>query len=234
MRRSHHPEAFGPDCSIEKMELPVSGQLLTLAAAAGSGVGLGVVYDIFRVVRLHGGRIISFLADIIFCICMAAALFLLEMGPGGGEAGVYAMPAAMGGAAVYFAFLSRFMLGFLLPFGRAVPFAVEKMMKGKKILFFLWKKILKILKNIFSRIKKGFTINKLKPDEKTTERICASGTENDSEGKEAYEIRKGKCVYPDTYTGDHAVCTGEPFYNMREAGAGRRSIKNGSGNSAEP
>ena len=60
------------------MELSISGQALDFLLSCLLGVGLGALYDVFRILRLafwHGKIIIS-IQDIVFFVLAAISSFL--------------------------------------------------------------------------------------------------------------------------------------------------------------
>ena len=85
------------------MAAPVSAQLQTIAAVLLAGLALGALYDALAVLRSGVGAVIGACADVLFCLCFAAALFLLGMGPGGGTLRLYMPPLTLGGMALWHA-----------------------------------------------------------------------------------------------------------------------------------
>ena len=169
------------------MEKTLASQLIEAAAVLLCGMGLGLVYQTLSCIRARHGRLASALCDVMFCLIAAASLFLMGMGPGGGELRLYMPAAAAGGAAVYF-----------LLFGSSVR---PLLARGLDTLEKMWAaaappigyigKILvsglKNLKNIFSRAGKRFTMILSK---KTAQQKTA-GYAEDSEN----ETQKSKYIY---------------------------------------
>lgn len=57
---------------------PLQGQLLVIQYAMVAGAGLGILYDIFRVLRWNSGsRYLELVLDFLFSIISAAVLFVL-------------------------------------------------------------------------------------------------------------------------------------------------------------
>lgn len=57
---------------------PLQGQLLVIQYAIIAGASLGILYDIFRVLRWHSGsRCLEFVLDFLFSVISAAVLFVL-------------------------------------------------------------------------------------------------------------------------------------------------------------
>ena len=180
------------------MENPLDTQLLIAAATVLTGVSLGFVYDIFRVIRQRSGKTAAaVICDVLFCAVTAAVLFLLGMGPGGGDMRLYMPAAAAGGAAIYF-------LIFGATVRQALNAAADVLAKILAVIAIPVKKVLNLIKkcekyfkNIFSRIEKWFTIIHNNATIAASERkggvsACAEG--------ETYEIQKGKFIYENSYS----------------------------------
>ena len=58
------------------MELSIRAQALSLGLALALGAGLGLLYDLLRPIRRHGGGSVW---DALFCLCAAATAFLFAM-----------------------------------------------------------------------------------------------------------------------------------------------------------
>ena len=129
------------------MENPISGQILQAAATLLAGIVLGLIYDVLRVIRTRSGALaVSLLADLLFCLMAGAALFLLGMGPGGGELRLYMPAAAMAGALLY--------LWFFGPCTRRiVRLTLDGLRRAVTVLLFP-------LRKICMAVKKGWEISK--------------------------------------------------------------------------
>ena len=85
------------------MEIPVTGQLSAFFLAALAGASFALVYDLFAAVRRRfSSRLTTALLDGIYCLCVAAALFLFTLHLGNGRPRIYLLIAIALGAAVYF------------------------------------------------------------------------------------------------------------------------------------
>lgn len=134
------------------MELSISGQALDFLLSCLLGVGLGALYDVFRILRLafwHGKIIIS-IQDIVFFVLAAISSFLFMLFRCEGQLRFYVLLGELLGFVVYY-----FTVGFL----------VIRMSKCiinwvKKILFFLYKifirPFVKLFVFIFRKIKMFF------------------------------------------------------------------------------
>lgn len=90
------------------MSISLSGQLLSLAAGLLLGVGVGLLYDLLRQLRLLAPR--RWMAeglDLLFWLLACLALFLCGILFGGGQVRLYMVLWLTLGAAAYFAALSE-------------------------------------------------------------------------------------------------------------------------------
>ncbi len=89
------------------MSISLSGQLLSLAAGLLLGVGVGLLYDLLRQLRLLAPR--RWMAeglDLLFWLLACLALFLCGILFGGGQVRLYMVLWLTLGATAYFAVLS--------------------------------------------------------------------------------------------------------------------------------
>lgn len=122
-----------------------------------AGVALGALYHFLTCVRRkHASATV--LCDILFCCCAAAALFLLGMGPGGGELRFYMPAAVLGGAVAYYVCFSSAagdaFMSFLDTLGKMCALVKFPLGYIGKIL----SRGIKNFKNIFSIARKRITI----------------------------------------------------------------------------
>jgi len=104
------------------MSLSPVEQGLEFGLALLLGGGLGLVYDVLRVVRGRVPfRMVTFLMDILFWLISAIGAFWFAMSVSGGALHLFTMAGMVGGAALYFVLLSRFVraLGFAAADGLA-------------------------------------------------------------------------------------------------------------------
>lgn len=85
------------------MELSIRAQALSLGLALALGAGLGLLYDLLRPIRRHGGGSIW---DALFCLCAAAAAFLFAMRAPDGVLGSSEVLLSLFGLLLYFQLLS--------------------------------------------------------------------------------------------------------------------------------
>lgn len=101
------------------MSISLSGQLLSLAAGLLLGVGVGLLYDLLRQLRLLAPR--RWMAeglDLLFWLLACLALFLCGILFGGGQVRLYMVLWLTLGATAYFAALSGKMRRLLAPWPR--------------------------------------------------------------------------------------------------------------------
>lgn len=70
---------------MDKMELSIGEQLYQALAGMVAGGVLGVLYDIFRQLRMHMSRFWGGVTDAVYALLAGTGLFILGQGPGGGE-----------------------------------------------------------------------------------------------------------------------------------------------------
>ena len=93
------------------MAVSIAGQLSALGSALVLGLAIGLLYDVFRVLRVRlplpllGGAL-----DLLFWLLVTAALFLHALWTEGGVVRLYMVAAVFGGAVLYFRLLSRWCL----------------------------------------------------------------------------------------------------------------------------
>lgn len=94
------------------MGLEISAQVSELFYAAGLGIGLGVLYDVFRLVRIVFGRRagVTATADLLFCLFAVAALFFFNLTFLSGIIRWYVLCGTAGGAVLYFLSVSRLII----------------------------------------------------------------------------------------------------------------------------
>lgn len=89
-----------------EMGLSVGEQLYQALSGLVAGGALGVLYDIFRQLRMHMSRAGGGVADAAYALLAGAGLFVLGQGPGGGGIRLFLLSAAACGGALYAQWLS--------------------------------------------------------------------------------------------------------------------------------
>lgn len=89
------------------MEVSVAGQALSFLGAMALGGGLGLVYDLFRLLRLRlGGKLLGGLLDLVYWPLTVVALFVYSVTAGDGVVRFYLMAGVALGGLLYFLCLS--------------------------------------------------------------------------------------------------------------------------------
>ena len=122
---------------------PISQQLALFLQAAALGASLGLLYDLFRVLRTLGGKLWGGMLDVLFCLIAAFSLFFFVMA-GDGEMRVFVILGAAGGMLLFLCLAGpflrpvwRFWLGvFLFPLRLVKKFLKKSGQKAKKLFSF--------------------------------------------------------------------------------------------------
>ena len=89
----------------------MAAQSLFFAGALGLGAAVGVLYDVFRILRVRLPLpLLGGILDLLFWLVVTAALFVYTVTAGSGEVRGYLVLAVLAGAAAYFWLLSRWFL----------------------------------------------------------------------------------------------------------------------------
>ena len=96
------------------MEVSVAAQAWGLAGAVALGLGAGILYDLFRLLRHRtGSRMLEWGADLLFWAAVTGALFLYAQTAEGGEVRLYLSLGLLTGGILYFCCFSRAVLSVL-------------------------------------------------------------------------------------------------------------------------
>ena len=115
------------------MELSIRAQALSLGMALSLGAGLGLLYDLLRPIRRHGGGSVW---DALFCLCAAAAAFLFAMRAPSGVFGSGEVLLSLFGLLLYFQLLSPVFLPVFVKLDRRIgAIWIITQNAGKKVLF---------------------------------------------------------------------------------------------------
>lgn len=174
------------------MELYISRQLVQLVCSFALGFGIGLAYDLLRILRRRLGA--DALFDALFWFCCLLALFTLGMDMGEGSLHIFMLAFAIIGFAAYMLLISGFTMVILDKTADMVSRALSPVKKYGKIFS-------KVVKKFFSNIRYRFTIvahkrkkGKGGQDEKNidsvgtgaggTDRVCYPEPHKRSEGSE--------------------------------------------------
>ena len=93
------------------MGISLEEQAYALLQAVLLGGALGLLYDVFRVIRVRVRlRLVGGALDLLFWLVVTAALFWHAVSAQGGEVRIYMVLAVFAGAVVYFLLCSRWVL----------------------------------------------------------------------------------------------------------------------------
>ncbi len=126
------------------MELSIRAQALSLGLALALGAALGLLYDLLRPVRHHGGGPVW---DALFCLCAAAAAFLFAMHAPGGVLGSSEVLLSLFGLLLYFQLLSPVFLPIFGKLDRVIGAIWIFTQNLRKKFFFLQKNSFKNRRN---------------------------------------------------------------------------------------
>lgn len=131
-------------------------QILNFGIAALIGAALGVLYDVFKVLRLVGinSRIAAFFEDILFFLIATVTMFSYYMQITDGKFRIYPLIAAVIGFAIYFLTVEKLVF-FVV---KTVYNLLCKLFSFiyNKIVLFLFKKLASAIKWLFRPIGKFF------------------------------------------------------------------------------
>lgn len=86
------------------MTVSVSAQAMEFLLSCILGAGLGLLFDVFRIIRLAGkcGKIAVFFQDILFLLVCTAVTFLFLLRESSGEVRIFIIGGEILGAALYY------------------------------------------------------------------------------------------------------------------------------------
>ncbi len=138
------------------MNVSLSQQLVNVGIAIIMGVGLGVLYDVFKVLRLIGlnFKVAAFIEDILFFLIATVTVFSYYMQVTDGKFLIYPLIMAVLGFVLYSVTVERLIFFIIKKFyeliSRICGFIYQK------IVLFIWKKCCFLLKIVFSPVYKYF------------------------------------------------------------------------------
>ena len=207
------------------MELYVSRQLLQLACSAAVGLGIGLVYDLFRILRRRLKADAIF--DALFWMCCLAALFTLGMDMGGGALHIFMLAFAALGVAAYMLLMSAAVMAVLDRIARIISRALRPLKKLEKFFSKVVKKFFSNFRDWFTMVKNTRKRGKDGQDEEDidsggtgahgTDRICYPEPDKRSEKSEGRYGSDGSAS-----GGDCRSAGGKQRPGGKNAGAGKR------------
>ena len=85
------------------MHISIPYQLLAAGAALSLGASLGLLFDVFRVIKRHGAPLfLRIAADLLFAVFCGGSIFWLGLSAGHGEQRLYMTILAVCGSILYF------------------------------------------------------------------------------------------------------------------------------------
>ncbi|MBQ8000556.1 MAG: spore cortex biosynthesis protein YabQ [Ruminococcus sp.] len=136
------------------MTFTLSDQLLCFGCSVLCGIGLGVLYELFRFIRLFAdsGRISVFICDLLFMIISALVTVLFSICYSKGATRYYTVLGELAGLLAVRFTLGRLCIGFLVPLSLKVK---QKISKIAVNMVKLAKKLLQVITNIlYNNIRK--------------------------------------------------------------------------------
>ena len=132
------------------MTIDVAAQGLALCQALGIGAALGVLYDLFRILRVRVRRkLLEPVLDLLFWLVVGAALFLWSQQAWGGEVRAYGALFCLLGGAAYFWLLSPIFLWVGYRLADLTTLLLGILTLPLRIFRGILKKIRKLMKNTF-------------------------------------------------------------------------------------
>ncbi|MBR1498001.1 MAG: spore cortex biosynthesis protein YabQ [Oscillospiraceae bacterium] len=183
------------------MEQALGSQGMLLACTLLTGLGLGALYDLLRVIRERVPAAVGVAADALYCLVFAAALFLLGMGPARGEGRLYMPPLALAGAGLWFFFFGS---AARRGFRRALDALAALLRPPKRLLATLAGAAEKNFKKGFSFAGKSFTIALARGYDKLRIRTPGRAEESNDEAQPFQHTYENCGPGPDHLRGGHA------------------------------
>jgi len=155
------------------LEISVSEQAIVFLNSLCFGVALGVIYDLFRIIRVAFpmGKIIVFIEDLLFLISAGLFSFIFILTVNSGRIRIFLLIAAAIGFILYYFTIGKLILKSAQSIIKIIKFILSKILSPfAKICSIIQRKIKKIFKKLkrvqlffkkyFKFIKKKIIINK--------------------------------------------------------------------------
>ena len=171
-------------------------QLRQAVVSLAAGAAAGLLYDFMAVLRRDAGMVGALILDSLFGLLMAVGLFLLGYGPGGGELRLFMLAFLLVGMALYFVCMGGRARRIMTKIYAFLLRVVAKLLWPAKKVYIFLKKVKKIAKKAFQKLKKWYTLygRTIMPDR------------NAEKGKgERYETQKSRLDHEDSYFGNSGV-----------------------------
>ena len=193
-------------------------QLYQLGVTALFGLLLGIFYDILRTVRRHVKKgPFTIAADIVFWLALTVGLFAQTMTIGQGGLRIFMLASNLGGAALYFALFSPFVL-------QVFGAILEKTLKVARFIGRpvgkTWSKCEKFSKRTKRVFQKRVNQYIIKVHLSRKKKL---GAKNAQEGGGAVEKKKGQYLYETSRIGASGVRSSYPSWPTQANRTGRRA-----------
>ena len=136
------------------MAVSVSAQTFVFLFSCVLGAGLGLLYDIFRIIRLAApcGKVAVFFQDILFLLACTAATFLFLLRESAGEVRIFILVGEILGAVLYY-----------LTFGTLIMKLSRLLIDSvKRFKAFLIRLLLPPMRRTSAKINRGFDVKSAK------------------------------------------------------------------------
>jgi len=198
------------------MEQPISLQLYQAGFALLTGVAAGALYDCFRALRRQINRPgFTNLADVLFWVMLALALFLQTMAAGRGEVRIFMLIATTGGAILYFLALSAYFL-------KILEKCLNKILCVLRFVIIPAHKLWEWRKKVSKNLKKSFKNGKKRCIIGLARRINIRSKKENQERGECIEEQTGKYIYQTSRIGSGRLCDNHPDEPPRPNRAGEK------------
>ena len=135
------------------MQIDNRAQALSLLTALLIGLAAGLLYDLLRPARWHGGATRALLLDMLYCLTLGAGLFVYAMSCGGGRLGLGALALAWLGFLCYIHGFSRLFLPLFVKLFHVLELLAERIKKYRK-------KAADFAKKTFQKLQKCFIVRR--------------------------------------------------------------------------
>jgi len=191
------------------MELSIFFQIYQASFALLTGMAAGVVYDWFKAMRRQvNSRGFTAVADVLFWLILAIALFAQVMVAGRGEVRIFMLVAATIGAILYFWALSAYIL-------KIFEKCLNKILYVLRFVIIPAHKLWDCGKKVSKNLKKGFKNGRKRCIIGLAQRINIRSKREKQERGECAEEQTGKYIYQTGRIGSDRLCDNYPDESPR-------------------
>ena len=150
------------------MRVDIAAQVTAVWQAAALGAAAGVLYDLFRILRVRIRLpLLGPVLDFLFWVVLTGVLFLWSQWAWGGPVRLYGVAFLFFGGVAYFRLLSPGLLWLGYRVADGVAFCTGILLLPLRLWLWAMKKIQKLAKNIFRFRSKWYKINQITPQQPT-------------------------------------------------------------------